>query len=138
MRCFPVQVSVEGFKPSNQDDAFHAPSPKYFLISILEDVTVGAFRETTQFLHPISNAKNCLIAISYIWGHFESNDEADIYTLRTWQVCPPNDGTYEAIIVLYYAALNPYLTIKKHFGEDSAQEYLNRNAAITAIADALI
>ncbi|HAG81229.1 MAG TPA: hypothetical protein DCL61_08660 [Cyanobacteria bacterium UBA12227] len=74
---------------------------------------------------------------AYVWGHYESDDEADIYVLQTWQVCPPNDGTYEAVIILYYAALNPYLTIKKYFGEDSAQEYLNRNAAITAIVDAL-
>ncbi|HLP88716.1 MAG TPA: hypothetical protein VK184_09030 [Nostocaceae cyanobacterium] len=39
------------------------------------------------------------------------------------------------MIILYYAAMNPYLTIKKHFGEDDAQEYLSRNAAIAAIKD---
>ncbi|WP_017654795.1 hypothetical protein [Fortiea contorta] len=74
---------------------------------------------------------------AYVWGKYESNDEADIYTLQTWQVCPPNDGIYEAIVILYYAALNPYLTLKKYFGDDSAQEYLDRNSAIAAIADAL-
>jgi len=74
---------------------------------------------------------------AYVWGYSESEDESDIYTLQTWQVCPPDDGTYESIVVLYYAPINPYLTIKKHFGDHSAQEYLTRNAAISAISNAL-
>jgi hypothetical protein len=32
MCCFPVQVSIKGFKASNQDDAFHASSPKNLFI----------------------------------------------------------------------------------------------------------
>lgn len=31
---------------------------------------------------------------------------------------------YEAIVISYYRPLNPYLTIKKHMGEDLAEEYL--------------
>jgi hypothetical protein len=55
-------------------------------------------------------------------------DEADTYTLKTWQVCHPDDGTYEAVVILYYAAVNPYLTIKKHMGEELAQQYLDKIA----------
>jgi len=73
---------------------------------------------------------------AYVWGCHNSQDEADIYTLQTWQICRPDDGTYEAVVLLYYAAMNPYLTIKKHFGEAEAEEYLARNAAVNAIADA--
>jgi len=75
---------------------------------------------------------------AYVWGNYNSEDEADIYTLQTWQVCRPDDGTYEAIVLLYYAAMNPYLTIKKHFGEADAEEYLARNAAVSAIYDAFV
>lgn len=76
-----------------------------------------------------------------VWGYGRSNDEADIYTLQTWQTCTPEDGTYEAIILLYYAPINQYLTLKKHFGEEDAQRYLDkiaaRNAVVTALAEAL-
>ncbi|HLP89354.1 MAG TPA: hypothetical protein VK184_12280 [Nostocaceae cyanobacterium] len=73
---------------------------------------------------------------AFVSGFYNSQDEADIYTLTTWQVCYPNDGTYEAVVILYYSALNPYLTIRKHYGEEASQEYLARNAAITAISNA--
>lgn len=47
----------------------------------------------------------------------------------------------KAVIIKYYAPINHYLTLKKYFGEDSAQKYLDelaaRNAAINAIADVL-
>lgn len=82
--------------------------------------------------------KQCGEYFAYAWGYYGSGDEADTYTLQTWQICPPNDGTYEAVVILYYSPLNPYLTIKKHFGEDSAQEYLSRNAAIVALTEALV
>jgi hypothetical protein len=36
----------------------------------------------------------------------------------------PESGCYEAIVILYYSPLNPYLTIKKHMGKDLAEEYL--------------
>lgn len=71
----------------------------------------------------------------------DPDDEANIYTLKTWQVCRPDDGTYEAVVILYYAPINTYLTLKKHFGEEDAAVYLEkipaRSAAINAIADAL-
>jgi hypothetical protein len=68
-----------------------------------------------------------------------SREEADTYYLVTWQVCIPEDGTYEAVIIKYYAPINHYLTLKKHFGEESAQRYLDklqaRNVAVTALAE---
>ncbi|AFY36035.1 hypothetical protein [Calothrix sp. PCC 7507] len=74
-------------------------------------------------------------------GCDDSEDEANIYTLKTWQVCRPDDGTYEAVVILYYAPINTYLTLKKHFGDEDAQAYLDqiaaRSAAITALTDAL-
>jgi len=77
----------------------------------------------------------------YVWGYYKSLDEADIFTLQDWRVCRPDDGNQEAIIIMYYAPINMYLTLKKHFGEEDAQEYLDkiaaRSAAITALADAL-
>jgi hypothetical protein len=70
-----------------------------------------------------------------------SREEADTYHLVTWQVCIPQDNTYEAVIIKYYAPINHYLTLKKYFGEDSAQEYLDeiraRDAVINALAEAL-
>lgn len=62
---------------------------------------------------------------AYILGHHNSPDESDLFILETWQILCPNDGTYEAIVILYYSAINPYLTIKKHLGEDLAEEYLS-------------
>jgi hypothetical protein len=39
MSRFAVQVSVEGFKPSNQDDAFHAlSSVKVFLLDLRDSI----------------------------------------------------------------------------------------------------
>ncbi len=58
-------------------------------------------------------------------------DEADTYILKTWQVCRPDDGLYEAVVILYYAPLNPYLTIKKHMGEHWAQKYLDKQLLVT-------
>lgn len=52
-------------------------------------------------------------------------DEADTYTLQTWEVYTSPDSCYEALVILYYAPLNPYLTLKKHMGEQWAQEYLD-------------
>ncbi|WP_017651080.1 hypothetical protein [Fortiea contorta] len=74
-----------------------------------------------------------------VWGYGRSDDEADIYTLQTWQICTPEDKTYEVVILLYYAPINQYLTLKKHFGEEDADRYLEeikaRNAAITALSE---
>lgn len=55
-------------------------------------------------------------------------DEADTYTLKTWEVYTSPDSCYEALVILYYAPLNPYLTIKKHMGEHWAQKYLDKQA----------
>ncbi|HEY9598506.1 MAG TPA: hypothetical protein V6D33_12630 [Cyanophyceae cyanobacterium] len=60
---------------------------------------------------------------SYVMDYYESGDEADMYTLEAWQVCTPNDNVYEAVVILYYSAFNPYLAIKKHMDESLAQEY---------------
>ena len=70
-----------------------------------------------------------------------NREEADTYYLVSWQVCIPQDNTYEAVIIKYYAPINHYLTLQKYFGEDSAQKYLDelaaRNAAINALAEVL-
>lgn len=64
-------------------------------------------------------------------GDYLPDDEADTYVLKTWQVCRPDDGVYEAVVILYYAALNPYLTLKKHMGEHWAQKYLDKQLLVT-------
>ncbi|HLP90357.1 MAG TPA: hypothetical protein VK184_17445 [Nostocaceae cyanobacterium] len=56
---------------------------------------------------------------AYVFGG--NRDEADTYTLETWEVCHTNSGCYEAIVILYYSPINPYLTIKKHLGDDLAE-----------------
>jgi hypothetical protein len=38
---------------------------------------------------------------------------------------------------LYYAQINQYLTLKKHFGEDDAQRYFDKIAARNAVVNAL-
>lgn len=58
-------------------------------------------------------------------------DEADTYTLKTWEVYTSPDSCYEALVILYYAPLNPYLTIKKHMGEHWAQKYLDKQLLVT-------
>jgi len=67
----------------------------------------------------------------YVWD--SDRDEADTYALETWEVCTPESGIYEAIVILYYSPINVYLTLKKHMGEDAAEEYLQ---SIPAIAQA--
>jgi len=67
----------------------------------------------------------------YVWE--SDRDEADTYALETWEVCTPESGIYEAIVILYYSPINAYLTLKKHMGEDAAAEYLQ---SIPAIAEA--
>lgn len=59
----------------------------------------------------------------YVWE--SDKDEADTYILESWDVCRPESGIHEAIILLYYAPMNPYLTLQKHFGQDLANQYLN-------------
>jgi hypothetical protein len=50
-------------------------------------------------------------------------DEADTYTLQTWQVFRPDHGPHEALVILYYAAINPYLTIARYMSPELAAEY---------------
>lgn len=57
-------------------------------------------------------------------------DEADTYILKTWEIYTSPDSCYEALVILYYAPLNPYLTYKKHMGEQWAQEYLDEQLLI--------
>jgi hypothetical protein len=59
----------------------------------------------------------------YVWE--SEKDEADTYALQDWQVCRPENGTFEALVILYYAPINPYLTLQKHFGQEAADEYLS-------------
>lgn len=66
----------------------------------------------------------------YVWE--SEKDEADTYALQDWQVFRPEYGMFEALVVLYYAPINPYLTLQKHFGQNAANEYL---ASIPAMAD---
>jgi len=65
-------------------------------------------------------------------------EEADTYFLEGWEVLTGDNSIYEYTIVLYYSAINPYLTIKKWMGEDIAQEYLARQVAVSAIASAFV
>jgi hypothetical protein len=70
-----------------------------------------------------------------------SREEADTFTLQTWEVYTSSDSCYEALVILYYAPINEYLCLKKHKGEAVAQEYLDkiqaREVAIAALAEAL-
>lgn len=51
---------------------------------------------------------------AWVWDYHESGDEADMFYLKTWQVCPPTDGVYEAVVILYYAPTDEAATIAKH------------------------
>lgn len=68
-------------------------------------------------------------------------EEADTFYLITWETYTSPESCYEALIMLYYAPINEYLCLKKHFSEEWAQKYLDeisaREAAITALAEAL-
>ncbi|MFK0732120.1 MAG: hypothetical protein ACFKPT_09280 [Gloeotrichia echinulata GP01] len=71
---------------------------------------------------------------TYVVGA-QGEDEADIFVLEGWEIL--TGGVNEYVVILYYSALNPYLAIKKHMGEDMAQRHLAKKAAQKAIADAL-
>jgi hypothetical protein len=70
----------------------------------------------------------------YVWGFHPScdgdGDEADMFVLQDWEVCQPERGYYEAIVILYYYPLNPYLCLQKHFGQAAADEYLESIAGL--------
>jgi hypothetical protein len=76
---------------------------------------------------------------AYVMG--SDGDEADTFTLETWEVYTSPESCYEALVILYYAPVNEYLCLKKHKSSDAVQRYLDkikaREAAITALADAL-
>lgn len=65
----------------------------------------------------------------YVWE--SEQEEADTYSLQSWEVCRPDSGIFEAVVVLYYFPLNPYLTLRKHMGQDAADEYQDEMAAFT-------
>lgn len=56
-------------------------------------------------------------------------EEADTYVLEGWEVLTGENSIYEATVILYYSALNPYLTIKKWMGEDMAEKHLIKMTA---------
>jgi hypothetical protein len=68
-----------------------------------------------------------------------NREEADTFILQTWEVYTSVESCYEALVILYYAPMNEYLTLKKYQGEEAAQEYLNkmqaRVAAIASLSD---
>lgn len=61
----------------------------------------------------------------YAYVKNSEGEEADTYILQTWDVYKGDNSCYEVLLTLYYAPLNPYLTYKKHMGENWAQEYLD-------------
>jgi len=65
-------------------------------------------------------------------------EEADTYFLEGWEILTGDSSVYEHTIILYYSAINPYLTIKKWMGEDVAEQHLSRHLAVSAIKDAFV
>ncbi|MEM6256634.1 MAG: hypothetical protein AAF821_27315 [Cyanobacteria bacterium P01_D01_bin.156] len=68
----------------------------------------------------------------YVWGHHGSDDEADIYELTCWEVCRPDSGVYEAVVILYYSPMNTLATLSKHMPE-FVDEYLAEQAQKEAL-----
>ncbi|HLP89682.1 MAG TPA: hypothetical protein VK184_13955 [Nostocaceae cyanobacterium] len=64
---------------------------------------------------------------AYPMGSGECEEET--FVLETWEKYTSPDSCYEAMFILYYSALYPYQVIKKHLGEDMAEEYLQETAA---------
>lgn len=52
---------------------------------------------------------------AHVWEG--DKEEADTYVLNAWQVLHPNDGTYEAIVILYYSPLDEAATLAKWMPE---------------------
>lgn len=78
-----------------------------------------------------ANQSGCYF--EYVWEG--EKEEADTYALQDWQVFRPEHGFFEAFVVLYYAPINPYLTLQKHFGQDAADEYLHSIPVMTDEVD---
>jgi len=76
---------------------------------------------------------------AYVMGGCK--EEADTFTLQTWDVYTSPTSCYEAMIILYYSPVNEYLCLKKHLGDKWAQKHLDeiekRESAINAISVAL-
>jgi hypothetical protein len=58
----------------------------------------------------------------YVWE--SEKQDADTYALQSWEVFRSDNKTFEALVVLHYMPINPYLTLQKHFGQEAADEYL--------------
>jgi hypothetical protein len=54
-----------------------------------------------------------------------AGDEADTYTLVEWEVLS-GSNCYEAVVMLYYAPVNPYATLLK-YKPAFAEEYRREN-----------
>ena len=76
---------------------------------------------------------------AWVFGHYESGDEADCYELQSWDIYYPNpsDGNaYEAVIILSYAPVNHLATLKKHMPE-FVDEYLAEQARLEQLEQLL-
>ncbi|MCZ2206430.1 hypothetical protein [Cylindrospermopsis raciborskii] len=55
-------------------------------------------------------------------------EEADTYFLEGWEMYTSSQSCYEALVILYYSAVNPYATLLKYMGEEMASDYLQSTA----------
>ncbi len=55
-------------------------------------------------------------------------EEADTYFLEGWEMYSSSQSCYEALVILYYSAVNPYATLLKYMGEEMASDYLQSTA----------
>lgn len=97
-------------------------------------LTGGCSASTTldKFLRDLERGEGSSHYREYIWGYHGSEDEADIYELTCWDVCRPDNGLYEAVVILYYSPINHLATLKKHMPE-FVDEYLEEQAQIEAL-----
>jgi hypothetical protein len=121
-----VYSAWDGNPPSIQMIAMPMPDAPYLPLT-----GGGTARMSLQsFLKELESDYNSQRGyfFEYVWE--SDRDEADTYALENWEVCTPESGIYEAIVILYYSPINTYLTLRKHFGEDAAVEYLQSIAGV--------
>lgn len=105
-----IRAGWEGRVPNIQAIAQSYPGSPHL------PLTGGCTTRTTldKFLKELEKAEAGRHYREYIWGYHGSDDEADIYELTCWDVCRPDHGFYEAMVILYYSPINTLATLKKH------------------------
>jgi hypothetical protein len=148
---FGIVISSSGVKTMNQivKDAWNNDPPRIKVITQplpnapYVSLSGGgcANKSLDSFIKDLERDIKNESGKQFVYVRNSNGDEADTFSLQTWEIYTSPDSCYEALVILYYAPINEYLCLKKHKGEKAAQEYLDGikslDIARRAVANAL-